>query len=348
MFESFALTILVPIFMLSAAAVWVAGIQLSNATDIIDSRLGLGEAFGGLVFLAIATNLPEIAIIVSAALTQNIDIAIGNILGGIAIQTVVLVLLDGLGLRHKAALTHQAASLQLILEGVLVISVLVLSIMGTQLSQLIVFNRIAPIDLLIVITWVIGLWLIGKARKGLPWHENGHASNVIYIPKLTTQRKLEKQSTIRVFLIFIVSAIVTLIAGVILQVSGSAIAIDIGWSGVLFGSTILAAATALPEISTGLEAVKLGDYTLAFSDIFGGNAFLPTLFLVASLLSGRPVLPLAQHTDIYLAGLGVLLTAVYLYGLIFRSKRQFFCLGIDSIVVLILYIVGIVGLFTIG
>ena len=46
--------------------------------------------------------------------------------------------------------------------------------------------------------------------------------------------------------------------------------------------------------------------------------------------------------------IGALLTAVYIYGLIFRPKRQFLDLGIDSIVVLVLYIVGIVGLFTIG
>ena len=56
----------------------------------------------------------------------------------------------------------------------------------------------------------------------------------------------------------------------------------------------------------------------------------------------------SHELQIYLASLGVLLTAVYIYGLIFRPKRQFFDLGIDSIVVLVLYIVGIVGLFTIA
>jgi cation:H+ antiporter len=114
------------------------------------------------------------------------------------------------------------------------------------------------------------------------------------------------------------------------------------WVGVAF-STLLAAATLLPEISTGLAAVKMQEYTLAFSDIFGGNAFLPV-----TLLSGKSVLPQTQNTDIYLASLGALLTAVYIYGLIFRPKRQFFCLGIDSIVVLVLYVIGIVGLFTIS
>lgn len=348
MFVSLSLMLLIPIFIIAAAAVWIAGIQLSNTTDIIDSRSGLGEALGGLIFLAIATNLPEIAIVVSASLAHNLGIAIGNILGGIAIQTVVLVFLDGFGLRHKAALTYKAASLQLVLEGVLVIGVLVISIMGTQLPQSMMFARMAPGDLLIVATWLVGLWLINKARTELPWHEKGRAPDTSRPTQRRSQEKIEKWSSSLVLLVFIFSALVTLAAGVILEESGSAIATHIGWSGVLFGSTILAAATALPEISTGLAAVKIGDYTLAVSDIFGGNAFLPVLFLLATLLSGQSVLPQAQNTDIYLASLGALLTAVFIYGLIFRPKRQFLCLGIDSIVVLVVYILGIVGLFTIS
>lgn len=348
MFTSFSLLLLIPIFIGAAAAVWFAGIQLSNTTDVIDSRFGFGQALGGLIFLAIATNLPEIAIVVSASLAHNIGIAIGNILGGIAIQTVVLVILDGFGLRQKAALTYKAASLQLVLEGTLVICVLVISIMGTQLSQSIMIARLAPGDLLIVVAWFIGLWLIYKARTGLPWHENGRAPDTSRPTKSRSQEKTEKWSTMRILLVFMFSALVTLVAGVLLERSGSAIATHIGWSGVLFGSTILAAVTSLPEISTGLAAVKIGDYTLAFSDIFGGNAFLPVLFLPATFLSKQSVLPQAQNTDIYLASLGALLTAVYIYGLIFRPKRQFLCLGIDSIVVLIIYIVGTVGLFTIS
>jgi len=74
--------------------VWVAGILLSSSTDALDIRLGLGEALRGEILLGVATNLPEIAITASAALSHDLGIAIGNILGGIAIQTVVVVLLD--------------------------------------------------------------------------------------------------------------------------------------------------------------------------------------------------------------------------------------------------------------
>ncbi len=345
MFGSLSLPLLIGIFVVGAVAVWLAGVQLSNTTDVIDDRFKLGQALGGLILLSIATNLPEMAIVVTASLAHNVSIAIGNILGGIAIQTVVLVLLDGFGLRKKAALTYAASSLELVLEGVLVIGVLVITIMGTQLPGTLVFARVAPGDVLILIAWVIGLWLISRARKGLPWREEQKAD--VEAPDGSKQDKTNKLSTTKVLVVFAIAAIVTLAAGFVLEESGDAIATHIGLSGVLFGSTVLALATSLPEISTGLASVGIGDYELAFSDIFGGNAFLPVLFLVATVLSGQAVLPQAKNSDIYLASLGVLLTAVYVYGLVFRLKRQVADLGIDSIVVLVLYLIGVVGLFVI-
>src|SRR5918912_1212293 len=115
-------------------------------------------------------------------------------------------------------------------------------------------------------------------------------------------------------------------------------------SGVLFVATALAAATALPELSTGLTSTRLGDYQLAISDIFGGNAFLPVLFLVATLLSGSAVLPRAHASDVYLTALGALLTVIYMVGLVFRPRRQWLRMGPDSLAVLVAYAIGITGL----
>jgi len=350
--DALALPLLLVIFVAAAAAVWVAGTQLSDMTDVLSSRFGLGQALGGLILLAIATNLPEIAITVSAALSHNLGIAIGNILGGIAIQTVVLVILDQFGVRSKHPLSYMAASLLLVLEGVLVIAVLTVAIVGTQLPSSLIVARIAPGGLLITVLWLAGLWLLGKARTDLPWQAKGDAPGG-QEPGDTAKAKQKKddaskgKSTAREVIVFLVAALVTLAAGVALEESGNAIAGHIGMTGVLFGATFLAASTSIPEVSTGLASVKVGDYRLAFSDIFGGNAFLPVLFLAASLLSGQAVLPLAQHTDIYLAALGILLTTVYLYGLIFRPKRQVLNMGLDSVIVLALYVFGILGLVAI-
>ena len=118
-------------------------------------------------------------------------------------------------------------------------------------------------------------------------------------------------------------------------------------NGVIFGATVLAAATALPEISSGISAVRLGDHGLAMSDIFGGNAFQVCLFLVADLIAGKAVLPWAGHQNSWLAILGIGLTAIYAVGIIFRPKRCYLRLGPDSLLVILVFALGIVGLVTI-
>jgi cation:H+ antiporter len=354
MFCSLSLPILLLVFGGAAACVWVAGVRLANTTDVLSSRLGLGQALGGLLLLAIVTNLPEIAITASAALSKELGLAVGNILGGIAIQTVVLVLLDVLGVRGSEPLTYRAASLSLVLEGMLVVAVLTVAVMGSQLPSSLILWRVDPEGLLIVALWGAGIWLLSKARTGLPWHEEGYAPDGQEEPRGHSKAKKEQNatyrgiSTARAALAFSVAALFTLAGGVVLEQSGEAIAKDVGMSGVLFGSTFLAAATALPEVSTGLASVRMGDYQLAMSDIFGGNAFLPVLFLMASVLSGMAVLPQAHGTDIYLTGLGILLTAVYICGLIFRPRRRVMGMGVDSLVVLILYLTGVAGLIAVA
>jgi asparagine synthase (glutamine-hydrolysing) len=55
--------LLVLIFVAASAATWVAGVALSKTTDALDARFGLGDELGGLILLAVAGSLPELAII---------------------------------------------------------------------------------------------------------------------------------------------------------------------------------------------------------------------------------------------------------------------------------------------
>jgi cation:H+ antiporter len=337
-------------FVASAVVIWFAGIWLSNYTDILADRLHLGQALGGLILLAVATNLPEIAITYSAAASGKLDIAVSNILGGIAIQTVVLVALDAFGVRERRPLTYQAASLTLVLEGAVVVAVLVAVVMGTQLPKNLVFARLTPDVVIITLIWVAGILLTQRAQKALPWSDSGEAPDSQPKPRGHSRKTRAAEATRRgvstpkAAVIFTAAALATLIAGAVAEESGSAAATSVGLSGALFGATVLAAATSLPELSTGLTSTRQGDYKLAFGDIFGGNAFLPVLFLLAVLVSGKAVLPNAHASDIYLTGLGGLLTIVYMAGLLFRPTKQHARLGIDSIAVLALYIVGVIGL----
>jgi len=101
---------LILIFGVAAIITWISGVALARATDILDDRFGLGEAIGGMILLSIAGSLPELAITLSAAKSGHLDIAAGNLIGGVAMQTFVLVIADFFG-KGRTPLSTAAASL---------------------------------------------------------------------------------------------------------------------------------------------------------------------------------------------------------------------------------------------
>ncbi|HET8751530.1 MAG TPA: hypothetical protein VFM43_03275 [Gaiellaceae bacterium] len=337
------------IFLAAAAATWMTGMALSKTTDALDARLGLGDELGGLILLSIAGSLPELAITISAAAQGNLKLAAGNLIGGIAIQTMVLLVCD-FAAGPTRPLTYLVGALTPVLEGLLVVVVVAVVGMGALLKPSVaIAGRISPASLAIVAVWVVGLYVINRSRKDprwkveMPGSEPGRPHR--RVPHEKRAHPYAGASTRHVALLFGLACAVTLVAGVFLEASGNDLANRLGLNGVIFGATVLAAASALPEISSGVAAVALGDNALAIGDIFGGNAFQVCLFLVADLVAGKPVLPQAGHLNAWLGGLGVALTAIYGFGVIGRPLHCRFRLGPDSLLALAVFGLGVAGMF---
>jgi cation:H+ antiporter len=347
--DSLSTTALIVVFVAGAGATWIAGIFLSDATDAVDTRFDLGEALGGLILLGIAGTLPEIAITVSAAIQGHLGLATGNLLGGIAMQTLVLVLLDATS-RSRTPLSTLSRVLEPIVEAIFVIMLVTMALLGPLLPPSVAIGSVSPISILIVITWFFGLLILNRLRTSERWTavaETVDASMVVENPKPVKDvrpNRFEGAKTSTVIAAFALASIVTLVAGVVLEQSGNALANDWGINGVIFGATILAAVTALPEISTGIRAVRLGQVGLAMGDIFGGNQVQMTLFLVADLLAGKPVLQTVDASSSWLGGIGVVVTALFAGGLVMRPPKKFAGVGPDSWLVVLMYVVGLAGL----
>jgi len=333
--------VLLLIFLAAAGATWAAGIALSKSTDALDARLGLGDELGGLILLSIAGSLPELAITISAASQGNLSLAAGNLIGGIAVQTMVLLLCD-FAVGPQRPLTYLVGRLTPVLEGLLVIILVAVMESGALLKpSAAIAGVVSPASIAIVLVWVVGLYAIERAAKDPRW-------SIEMLGSRPGRRRRERSqpdqphpysgsSTLRVAAIFGLASLVTLAAGVALEVTGNDLANKAHINGVIFGATVLAGATALPEVSSGIAAVRLGDHALAMGDIFGGNAFQLCLFLLADLLSVKPVLPQTQPSDIYLGAAGGLLTAVAAGAIIVRPERRHLRLGIDSMLLVALY-----------
>ena len=343
--SSLPVLLFVVLFVVASAATWAAGIELSRSTDELDRRLGIGDALGGMVLLAIAGSLPELAITISAAASGHLDLAAGNLIGGIATATMVLVICD---LCAPRPLTYLVGSLVPVLEGLLVVLTVAVVLMGALLPKSVTIgDRISPASLVIVVVWVAGVWVLNRVRSHPKWKvvmegaQPGRPHRRVRHPVADAARATHSMT--RVVTVFVVASIVTLGAGVVLEVTGSELAGRAGIDGVVFGATVLALATALPEISSGIEAVRLGDHQLAVGDVFGGNAFQLCLFVIADLVAAKPTLPSTGIANAWLAALSLALTVVYVGGVIVRPTRPK-RLGPDSILAVVFYAVGIIGL----
>jgi cation:H+ antiporter len=86
---------------------------------------------------------------------------------------------------------------------------------------------------------------------------------------------------------------------------------------------------------------------MAVSDIFGTNLFNGGLiFVVDAVYRGGPVLNEVGAFSAFAALLGVLVSALFLLGLLERRDRTLLRMGYDSFAVLGTYLVGVAVLFT--
>lgn len=321
------------LFILSAGIIWYFSDKLSSIVEYLTEEFRLGQAFGGTILLSLLVNLPEVVIVCYGALKGDTSLALGNILGGIALQTVLLALFDFASRKEKLPLTTLTSNVNSITQGMFLALILGLVILGAQFKNEYVMFRAAPIELFIVGAWFLSLLFVKKCEQ------------MNYIPdqpKAVSKSMVYTKKGAIVYLLLI--ALIILTFGAVLAFSSEAIAVHFHISGVVFGATILSLVTALPEISGGIAFVRHKQYQPIISDIFGGNSFLPLLFLLSSLITKRSILTDAHKTDLYLTSLAIILTLIFTLGMVIKSPKRFFFMGLDSWAALIIYAASIIGL----
>ena len=148
-----------------------------------------------------------------------------------------------------------------------------------------------------------------------------------------------------VWIKLLLCVVIILFAGTKLARYGDAIAEKTGLGRIWIGLILLAAVTSMPELVTGVSAValvKLPD--LALGTILGSCLFnLTILALLDVLYRGTPILSKVSLNHMVAAGVGVLLIALaggsILAGESFSGLRLGW-VGVPSIVIVILYLVG--------
>lgn len=150
----------------------------------------------------------------------------------------------------------------------------------------------------------------------------------------------------QLWLVFILMAIFIIISGTYLSRFGDIIADKSGLGQAFIGGILIAMATSLPELVTSVSSAIVGAPDIAVGNAFGSNTFNLVILAFADLLQGKGPLLLRVNYSHILSGLvGILLSALVVFSLILSHFMNFnlsiFGVGVDSIILLLTYIVSI-------
>lgn len=340
-FKNYALWVNIAIFALSAGAVWIAGTRISRYADSIARQTGIGHLAVGLVLLGGITSLPEMAVALFSAITHNPALAVNNLLGGVAMQKAILAGADAL--IGKDALTVVVSSPALLLQGAL--SILMLVVVAAA-----IVIRDIPLFGIGIWSWVLlglyawSIWMLSRSAGHRPWLVQDD-----YSREQEPREASDQQDEVSLKVVAgktVIAATVILAAGFLLSQTGDAIAVQTGLGQSFVGAVLLAFSTSLPEASTVLSAVRLRQYEMAISDILGTNLFnVALIFLVDAAYDSKPVFNEVGTLSLFASLLGIVLTVIYLIGLIERRNRTIARMGIDSLATLLVYGGGVFILY---
>lgn len=216
------------------------------------SKLKIPPIVIGLTIVAFGTSAPEAAISITSALSGNVDLAVGNVIGSNIMN--VLLILGITGCIAKLKVNNNTYRYEIPFVMVITLVLLMLGKFGGTIDRL---------DG--VILWVFFImflfYLYRLVKKGAE------------IPLDEVEELSEKDTMLRLIAMIIIGMI-AIVAGSNLTINAATyIATELGVSQRLIGLTIIAFGTSLPELVTSMTAAWKGKSDLAIGNIVGSNIF---------------------------------------------------------------------------
>lgn len=303
----------------------------------------LGQVLVGMLLLGSVSSIPEMATSITASMIGNANLAANTLLGGIAATMVTLAITDFVSGREpiSADVTHPTV----LLEGTLVILFLVVVAAGITIGD-VKFLGAGIWTCLLFILYLLFVLMVKWYGKHEPWVAKGNAAAAQRTSG--SKSKNENRPFWRTIALTLLASFSVIAGGVLLTLSSETLSKQTGLGASLIGMVLGGIATTLPEVSTTLAAVRMHQYEMAFSDIFGTNLLSVMLLFVSDLVyPGEPLLNQVGRFSLFATLLGIALTSVYLAGFVERRKKAIARMGIDSIAALVLYFGGLFILFRI-
>ncbi|MGE3497107.1 MAG: sodium:calcium antiporter [Candidatus Binatia bacterium] len=320
-------------FLIASAIVWYAGDRLARAADAIAKHTSIGHAFIGVVLLGVVVSLPEMTFAAVAAARGSAELAVNGLLGGIGMSMVVVAITDFVTVREP--LSSDVERPVVMLQGAMVALMLTLAAAGITAGDIPVPGTgVGVWTSLLIALYVISVYLVRHLEPYRPWSPDHPQRNQVEPVEQTAEEHARALPPLVTKAVVAAAAVVS--ATTVLAFSAELLAEQTGlgasYVGFLFGGLV----TTLPELSTMLSSARIREFDMAFSDAFGTNLCSTGLiFLADAFYCGGPVLSEVGSFALFGVLVGNALTCIYLVGLVTRSRRTLFGIGLDSFAVLV-------------
>lgn len=236
-----------------------------KGASTIARKLGVPQIVIGLTVVAMGTSAPEAAVSISAAISGNADITIGNVVGSNIMNVFFILGLTAL----IAPITVDRGTIKVDMPFLLGSSIL-LMLMGFVREDV---NRVEGLLLLAVFT----VYLIYLFRRSLK--DSNEKEDL---------RPTYGQGNMWMILWTIIGLVMIVGGSKLIVHSASEIALWFGVSQRMIALTIVAFGTSLPELVTSATAARRGNPDLAIGNIVGSNIF-NILFVTGLTASITPI-----------------------------------------------------------
>lgn len=274
---------------------------LVDGASSLAKRLRISDLVIGLTVVAFGTSTPEFFVNLSASLTNNTEIAFGNIIGSNIFN--ILFILGISSIIFPLTLTKNTVWRELPFS--LLAAILVILLSNDKLIDRSSTSLLTGIDGLILLAFfVIFLYYLHDIiRKD--------KNNAIYV--------IPAKYSLTTSMFFIGLGLALLIyGGKVIVSSAVKLALDLGISESLIGLTIVACGTSLPELATSVTAVIKKNANIAVGNVVGSNIF-NIFFILGTSAVIRPI-PLISGNN--LDCLTLIIASTLLFIFMFSGKRH--------------------------
>ncbi|MDG6779086.1 sodium:calcium antiporter [Thiomicrorhabdus sp. zzn3] len=331
-----SLPVLSLLFACVAAVIAWFGIKMTHTARDLAHETGIGEALMGALFIGASTSLSGITTSVSAAASGYPELAVSNGLGGIAAQTTFLAIAD-IAYR-RANLEHAAASAENLFMSAFLITLLGIHVLAMAIPEFTWFT-IHPATLMLFGVYIFGIQLLAKTHEMPMWLPRKTRDT----PKEPAEHKNKgKKHLLRLWLRFIGYSAIVAGSGWALAELAVPLIDKSGLSHGIVGGVFTAVSTSIPELVVAVTAVRMGALNLAVGDIIGGNAF-DTLFISVSDIAytSGSIYSAISSTEVFWLSISLVMTGILLMGLIYRQRHGPGNIGLESVALLLIYVVSV-------